>query len=114
MARDGLHPAKRHRRGHGPARQAQQEQTEHSSAGNWAGEGPESVDVSGEEDFYKLFWELDRESMEAYLGAAASLRRMGERLRRGQDIRVPRAMMPAVITSTARYICETRPCSPAP
>ena len=49
--------------------QAQQEQTEHSSAGDWAGEGPESVDVSGEEDFYKLFWELDRESMEAYLGA---------------------------------------------
>ena len=49
--------------------QAQQEQTEHSSAGNWAGEGPESVEVSGEEDFYKLFWELDRESMEAYLGA---------------------------------------------
>ena len=49
--------------------QAQQEQTEHSSAGNWAGEGPASVDVSGEEDFYKLFWELDRESMEAYLGA---------------------------------------------
>ena len=48
--------------------QAQQEQTEHSSAGNWAGEGPESVEVSGEEDFYKLFWELDRESMEAYLG----------------------------------------------
>ena len=29
--------------------QAQQEQTEHSSAGNWAGEGPASVDVSGEE-----------------------------------------------------------------
>ena len=49
--------------------QAQQEQTEHSSAGNWAGEGPESVEVSGEEDFYELFWELDRESMEAYLGA---------------------------------------------
>ena len=49
--------------------QAQQEQTEHSSAGDWAGEGPESVEVSGEEDFYKLFWELDRESMEAYLGA---------------------------------------------
>ena len=49
--------------------QAQQEQTEHSSAGDWAGEGSESVDVSGEEDFYKLFWELDRESMEAYLGA---------------------------------------------
>ena len=48
--------------------QAQQEQTEHSSAGDWAGEGPESVEVSGEEDFYKLFWELDRESMEAYLG----------------------------------------------
>ena len=48
--------------------QAQQEQTEHSSAGNWAGEGPESVEVSGEEDFYKLFWELDRESMEAFLG----------------------------------------------
>ena len=49
--------------------QAQQEQTEHSSAGDWAGEGPESVEVSGEEDFYKLFWELDRESMEAFLGA---------------------------------------------
>lgn len=49
--------------------QAQQEQTEHSSAGNWAGEGPASVDVSGEEDFYELFWEIDRESMEAYLGA---------------------------------------------
>ena len=49
--------------------QAQQEQTEHSSAGDWAGEGPESVEVSGEEDFYELFWELDRESMEAYLGA---------------------------------------------
>ena len=48
--------------------QAQQAQTEHSSAGNWAGEGPESVEVSGEEDFYKLFWELDRESMEACLG----------------------------------------------
>ena len=48
--------------------QAQQEQTEHSSAGDWAGEGPESVEVSGEEDFYKLFWELDRESMEACLG----------------------------------------------
>ena len=48
--------------------QAQQEQTEHSSAGNWAGEGPASVDVSGEEDFYELFWELDRESLEAYLG----------------------------------------------
>ena len=49
--------------------QAQQEQTEHSSAGNWAGEGPESVEVSGEGDFDELFWELDRESMEAYLGA---------------------------------------------
>ena len=35
--------------------QAQQEQTEHSSAGDWAGEGPESVDVSGEEDFYTGF-----------------------------------------------------------
>ncbi len=47
--------------------QAQQEQTEHSSAGDWAGEGGGIVDASSEEGFYELFWELDRESMEAYL-----------------------------------------------
>ena len=65
--------------------QAQQEQTEHSSSENWAEQGehpvrtpkptakpgesdpPETEEPAGEEEFYELFWEIDRESMEAYL-----------------------------------------------
>lgn len=53
---------------------ALQEQTEHSSSDSWAGNQP-STDSSTttetsntEEDaFYELFWEIDKNSMEAYL-----------------------------------------------
>ena len=57
---------------------AMQEQTQHNSADDWAGNTEssspptsDSPSTSGgaisEEDFYELFWELDRDSMQAYL-----------------------------------------------
>ena len=56
---------------------AREEQAAHSSSDDWAqgtdGEDPAGTPSAGsqedtaEEDFYRLFWELDRSSMEAYL-----------------------------------------------
>ncbi len=56
--------------------EAMEEQTQHSSSDSWAqdtgstGDAPgltENQGDSEEEAFYELFWELDRNSMEAYL-----------------------------------------------
>ena len=46
-----------------------EEQGKHSSAWDWA-DGVQALGaVETEEEFYKLFWEIDRESMEGYLAA---------------------------------------------
>lgn len=48
---------------------AMQEQTEHNSSENWAdmGNSAASGENISEEDFYELFWEIERSSMEDYL-----------------------------------------------
>ena len=50
---------------------ALEEQMQHNSADDWAQEsgGTEPEEVEGEEAFYELFWELERESVEDYLAA---------------------------------------------